>query len=73
MSTFRTYGSLKNKIEMDLDLQDETFVQSDEMVGYVNEGLKECFGEILGLKKDNYFMTQWFVPSAAVLSAEALS
>lgn len=61
MSTFRTYGFLKNKIELDLDLRDETFIQNDEMVGYANEGLKEAFGEILGLR-ENYFLSKWFVP-----------
>ena len=61
MSTFRNYGFLKNKILLDLDLQDETFIQSDEMVGYANEGLKEAFAEILGLRQ-NYFLSKWFVP-----------
>jgi hypothetical protein len=64
MSTFRNYGFVKTKIEYDLDLQDETFIQNDEMVGYANEGLKECFGEILGLRQ-NYFLSKWFVPCVA--------
>ena len=64
MSTFRTYGSLQTKIQYDLDLQDETFIQGDEMVGYVNEGLKECFSEILGMRQ-NYFLSKWFVPCVA--------
>lgn len=62
MSTFRTFGFLGDKIQRDLDLQDETFIQSDEFVGYGNEGLKEIFGEILGLHQ-NYFLTKWFVPA----------
>ena len=64
MSTFRNYSFLKQKILLDLDLQDETFIQSDEMIGYANEGLKEAFGEILGLRQ-NYFLTKWFVPCVA--------
>lgn len=62
MSTFRTYGSVLQKVKMDLDLEDETFIQSDEFVGYFNEGLKEAFGEILGLHQ-NYFLAEWFIPS----------
>lgn len=61
MSTFRNYGFLKSKVQQDLDLQDETFIQPDEFVGYCNEGLKEAFGEILGLHQ-NYFLAKWFVP-----------
>lgn len=61
MSTFRTYGFLKSKTLYDMDLQDETFIQPDEMVGYYNEGIKEIFGEILGLRQ-NYFLSKWFVP-----------
>ena len=64
MSTFRTYGFIKQKLMVDMDLQDETFIQPDEMVGYFNEGLKEAFGEILGLR-ENYFLSKWFVPCVA--------
>lgn len=64
MSTFRNYGFISQKVMVDLDLQDETFIQPDEMVGYANEGLKECFGEILGLRQ-NYFLSKWFVPCVA--------
>lgn len=61
MAIFRNFGFLKNKVTVDMDLQDETFVQPDEMVGYGNEGIDEAFGEILGLKQ-NYYKTKWFVP-----------
>jgi len=64
MSTFRNYAFLANKVMEDLDLQDETFIQPDELVGYANEGLKECFGEILGFRQ-NYFLSKWFVPCVA--------
>ena len=65
MAVIKTFGFLKNKIQMDLDLQDETFIQPDEFVGYVNEGIKEAFGEIIGLKQDQYFQAKWFVPVVA--------
>lgn len=61
MAVFRTYGFIKNKVQVDYDLQDETFVQPDELVGYANEAIIEAFGEILGLRQ-NYFKTKWFVP-----------
>lgn len=64
MSTFRNYGFISQKVQYDLDLQDETFIQPDELVGYANEGLKEAFAEILGVR-ENYYLTKWFVPCTA--------
>jgi hypothetical protein len=47
---------------MDLDLQDaDNFIQNDEMVGYVNEGIKEAESDILKLSED-YFL----VPDATI-------
>lgn len=42
-----TYGDVRKKIELDLDLQNETNVTPDEMVGYCNEAVDEAFAEIL--------------------------
>lgn len=56
-----TYGEMLDKVQVDLDLQDETFVQSDEMAGYFNEALTEASSEIIVLNQD-YFLTESFLP-----------
>ena len=56
MANYKNYGFLLNKINRDLDLADETFIQSEEMVGYCNEAIGEAESEILTLRQD-YFLT----------------
>lgn len=52
---YYTYGQLRTKLELDLDLQDETFITPDEMVGYFNEAIDEAEAEILKIHED-YFL-----------------
>lgn len=52
-----TYLELKTKIKKDLDLEDETFIQEDELVGYFNEAIDNAEAEILTLFED-YFLTE---------------
>jgi len=52
---YRTYGELKAKVEQDLDLEDEQFIQDTEMLGYFNAGIDEAEAEIHGLYED-YFL-----------------
>jgi hypothetical protein len=56
-----TYQEALNKILNDLDLQDETFISSDEMIGYFNEGMTEAASEIQSLNQD-YFLSKYYVP-----------
>lgn len=49
-----TYGDGQDRVEQDLDLENETFVQEDEMVGYFNAALSDANAEILKLKEDYY-------------------
>jgi hypothetical protein len=56
-----TYQEAMNKILVDLDLQDETFISSDEMIGYFNEGMTEAASEIQALNQD-YFLSKYYVP-----------
>lgn len=51
-----TWAEIKDKVERDLDLQDETFIQDEEMLGYANEAIDEAEAEILTLYED-YFLT----------------
>jgi hypothetical protein len=59
-----TYAEMLSKIENDCDLEDETFISSDEMAGYFNEGLNEAESEIIELNQD-YLLTKSFVPVVA--------
>lgn len=52
---------MRDKVENDLDLQDEIFIKPDEMVGYFNEAITEAASEIYELNED-YFLTRYFIP-----------
>lgn len=51
------YSALKAKFEMDLDLEDELFIQATELMEIFNDGIREAEGEIhkLGLE-ELYFL-----------------
>lgn len=51
-----TYLEMKDKVENDLDLQDEILITDDEMLGYANEGIDEAESEIL-TTYEGYFKT----------------
>lgn len=51
-----TYLELRTKVAQDLDIIDEPFVASDEMVGYANEAIEEAEAEICKISED-YFLT----------------
>jgi len=51
-----TLAQIKSKIQRDLDLQDEDFIQEDELVEYINEGIDMCEAHIHTLYED-YFLT----------------
>lgn len=52
---YRTYAALKSKVEKDLDLEDEQFIQPEEMLGYFNAGIDEAEAEIHTIYED-YFL-----------------
>lgn len=56
-----TYLEQKTKIIGDCDLQDEEFVQTDEMIGYFNEAISEAEAEIHGIREE-YFLKSSFIP-----------
>lgn len=57
-----TYKEMKDKLVVDNDLEEETFISPNELAGYFNEALTEAESEILTLWKD-YFITKYFLPS----------
>lgn len=52
---------MKAKVVGDLDLEDETFILSDEFIGYFNEALEEASGEVILMNQD-YFLTKYYMP-----------
>jgi hypothetical protein len=57
MSRFWTYQEMKAKVDADLDLEGEIFVDDDELLGYFNEGIDLCEGKIHSLYED-YFLSR---------------
>ena len=51
-----TYQEILQKVTTDLDLQEQTFITPDELVGYCNEAIHEAASEILTLNED-YFLS----------------
>ena len=52
---YRTYGQLRTELELDLDIQDESAITPDELVGIYNKAVDECEAEIHTLHED-YFL-----------------
>lgn len=52
---FWTWSEIKAKVLRDLDLEGETFIQPDEMLGYANEAIDEVERQIHTLYED-YFL-----------------
>lgn len=46
------YYTAKRKVERDLDLEEENFIQPEEMLEYFNEALREAEAEVLGIYED---------------------
>lgn len=57
MSDFWTYTRIKAKLEAELDLEQEIFVDDEELLGYVNEAIDICEGKIHTLYED-YFLSR---------------
>jgi hypothetical protein len=55
MSKYWTWAEVRTKIKRDLDIEDETFVREEELLGHVNEAIDEAEAEIHALYED-YFL-----------------
>jgi hypothetical protein len=60
---YKTFAQIKAKVERELDLEVEEFVQPLEFIEYVNDGISMAEADIhkLGLE-DEYFLTKEFFP-----------
>jgi len=57
MSEYWTYQMISDKLERDLDLQSETFIEPAELLSYINEAIREAEAEIHGIYED-YFISR---------------
>ena len=56
-----SYAEMSNKVLLDLDLVDETFINPVELVGYFNEAIDESENEINTIPRYTYFKTFGFL------------
>lgn len=66
-----TWGEMLAKVEDELDLAEETFIDSAELMSYGNDAIDEAEQMILLLYQD-YFRTQYVLPLALGVSAYEL-
>lgn len=52
-----TYEQLKDKVNKDIAIEDEQFIQPTELLGYFNEAIDQAEQEVLGLYED-YFLNR---------------
>lgn len=60
MAKYWTLSEIRQKVEQDLDLESEVFVQPTEMNNYINQAIDEAEAEIHAIYED-YFLT-WYFP-----------
>lgn len=60
---YKTFDEIRIKVERELDLEAEEFIQPDEIREYINDAVAEVEAEIhtLGIE-DEYFLTKAFLP-----------
>jgi hypothetical protein len=66
-----SYSEIKSKVEDDLDIKDELFITTDELMGYCNEAIDEAEAEIQGIYED-YFLTSESIDLVSGTSEYAL-
>jgi hypothetical protein len=53
-----TYTRIEQKLWDDCDIEDEDFISSSELMGYVNEAIRDCEAEIHKLGLEDYYFLQ---------------
>lgn len=60
MARFWTLAEIRQKVEQDLDLEGEVFIQPTELVNYINQAIDEAEAEIHTIYED-YFLTDDYI------------
>ncbi len=66
-----TYLEAKTKLNLDYDLEDETFITPNELAGYFNDALSEAESEIVTINED-YLKSKYYLPLITGTSVYAL-
>tara|TARA_R110002012_G_scaffold303533_1_gene505343 strand:+ start:1609 stop:2310 length:702 start_codon:yes stop_codon:yes gene_type:complete len=61
MAKYWTLAEIREKVQQDLDLEGEVFIQPTELTNYINQAIDEAEAEIHSIYED-YFLTDYFVP-----------
>jgi len=61
MAKYWTLSEIREKVQKDLDIEGEVFIQPTELVNYINEAIDDAEAEIHGIYED-YFLTDYYVP-----------
>mgnify|MGYP003656746902 CR=1 FL=1 len=64
MAKYWTLAEIREKVQQDLDLEGEVFIQPQELTNYINQAIDEAEAEIHSIYED-YFLTDYFVPLVA--------
>jgi hypothetical protein len=59
--SYPTYQELREAVEREFDLEEENFVQPDEMLKYCNDALREAEKQITTMYED-YFLSKAYLP-----------
>lgn len=57
MATYWTWKDIREKVERDLDLEGETFINDTELLGYANEAIDEVERQVMSTNQ-NYFQSR---------------
>jgi hypothetical protein len=60
MAAPSTRKEIRERVQVDLDLQEETFITDDEVNSWINDGIREAEAEIAGIGSEyhNYFLSK---------------
>ena len=61
MARFWTLAEIREKVNQDLDLEGEVFIQPNELRNYINQAIDEAEAEIHAIYED-YFLDWYYVP-----------
>lgn len=63
---FKTYGDMRAKIERDLDLEAEEFIQPEELLELFNDGIAKAEAKMINLGlRDRYFLKRSYISLVA--------
>lgn len=63
---YKTFGALSSQVSKELDIEDEEFIQSTELVGYFDSGVRVVEAELIKLGlREKYLQDEAFISTVA--------